>query len=363
MIWEDLRVERQAFYGSLALHLILALLLLLGANPFRSASERDQGIRPIQAHLVAETIGPNPEKGPSPMPEVPVDQGAGQGRPESSPPALSQAAEQPAQAEPLPEAIGPAQEESGGRLQAEAERLAAEEQARLEAEERARRQAETERHRAEQQAREERVRRQAEREARERAEAERRRQAEERARLQDRAERQRLQEEAERLAAEEQARLEAELAQARQRQLAEESKRLAEIEERRLAEEQRRLAGQVQPPYPQSQAEPQTPRQTGGAPFAQDLSEAQRYIPIIRERVRQFWERPVASGAGLSAVVRVRLLPGGEVIPGSVQIVKSSGQTAFDQSVIAAVYRASPLPVPAGAAFAPFREFDLTFRP
>jgi len=63
-------------------------------------------------------------------------------------------------------------------------------------------------------------------------------------------------------------------------------------------------------------------------------------------------------------VVSVRLIPGGEVVPNSVRIVQSSGHPAFDQSVVAAVYNASPLPVPSGPSFERFfREFDLTFSP
>jgi colicin import membrane protein len=62
--------------------------------------------------------------------------------------------------------------------------------------------------------------------------------------------------------------------------------------------------------------------------------------------------------------VSVRLIPGGEVVPNSVRVVQSSGNTAFDQSVVAAVYGASPLPVPSGPLFDRyFREFDFTFTP
>jgi colicin import membrane protein len=51
------------------------------------------------------------------------------------------------------------------------------------------------------------------------------------------------------------------------------------------------------------------------------------------------------------------------VIPDSVSVVRGSGNAAFDQSVIAAVYNASPIPVPSGPAFERFREFDLKFSP
>jgi len=62
-------------------------------------------------------------------------------------------------------------------------------------------------------------------------------------------------------------------------------------------------------------------------------------------------------------VVRVRLLPGGEVMPGSVRVLRSSGNGAFDRSVESAVYKASPLPVPSGGLFESFRDLRLEFEP
>jgi colicin import membrane protein len=42
--------------------------------------------------------------------------------------------------------------------------------------------------------------------------------------------------------------------------------------------------------------------------------------------------------------VEVRLIPSGDVV--EAKIVRSSGNPAFDRSVEAAVFKASPLPVP-----------------
>jgi colicin import membrane protein len=62
--------------------------------------------------------------------------------------------------------------------------------------------------------------------------------------------------------------------------------------------------------------------------------------------------------------VNLRLEPGGQVIPGSVKVVQSSGHGAFDQSVISAVYKASPLPVPDGNEFDElFQDFNFRFTP
>jgi colicin import membrane protein len=64
----------------------------------------------------------------------------------------------------------------------------------------------------------------------------------------------------------------------------------------------------------------------------------------------------------LSTDVLISLAPDGSVL--SVQVQKSSGSTAFDNSAVAAVYKSSPLPVPSDPqAFAVFRQFKLTLHP
>jgi colicin import membrane protein len=95
----------------------------------------------------------------------------------------------------------------------------------------------------------------------------------------------------------------------------------------------------------------------------QFAKEVDHFIPVIRDKVRQFWVRPPALMGELVTVVSLRLMPGGDLIPNSVSVVQSSGNTAFDQSVIAAVYNASPIPVPSGPPFERFREFNLKFSP
>jgi colicin import membrane protein len=147
----------------------------------------------------------------------------------------------------------------------------------------------------------------------------------------------------------------------RQRQAEAELAQRVAVEERRFAED---LARHQTEPVPAEAAAADQEADVFAALAAEQLArEAERYIPAIQERIAQFWVRPLASGRGLSSVVALRLIPGGEVVPNSVHIVTSSGLSAFDQSAIAAVYHASPLPVPTGAAFAPFREFYFTFQP
>ncbi len=90
---------------------------------------------------------------------------------------------------------------------------------------------------------------------------------------------------------------------------------------------------------------------------------AQKWVPLIQERIQQFWIQPPGSWEGQSALVNVKLEPNGQVLSNQVTIVQSSGHPSFDQSVVAAIYDASPLPVPSGREFEPFRDFDLRLRP
>ena len=86
------------------------------------------------------------------------------------------------------------------------------------------------------------------------------------------------------------------------------------------------------------------------------------FIPYIQERIQRNWLRPPGSPAGLSCLVKVRLIPGGDVV--SVNVVRSSGDVVFDRSVEDAVLKASPLPLPADAnLFKHFREINFNFDP
>lgn len=101
----------------------------------------------------------------------------------------------------------------------------------------------------------------------------------------------------------------------------------------------------------------------GSQPTAPSRAIAREWVPAIQERIQQFWIHPPGAWQGRAAVVNVQLEPGGEVVPNKVRIVESSGNPTFDQSVVAAIYDASPLPVPNGRDFEPFRDFDLVMRP
>lgn len=86
-------------------------------------------------------------------------------------------------------------------------------------------------------------------------------------------------------------------------------------------------------------------------------------IGKIKQRVETKWNRPLSAKAGMSTLLRISLLPGGEV--GNVVVANSSGNPAFDASAVEAVRRASPLPVPddVGVFSQNFRNFTLKFSP
>ncbi|CAM3534919.1 cell envelope integrity protein TolA [Parendozoicomonas haliclonae] len=61
---------------------------------------------------------------------------------------------------------------------------------------------------------------------------------------------------------------------------------------------------------------------------------------VIRQLVEDQWSRPASAKRGMETVLRIQLLPTGELI--SVQIVTGSGDEAFDRSAWQAVERAAP---------------------
>ena len=82
----------------------------------------------------------------------------------------------------------------------------------------------------------------------------------------------------------------------------------------------------------------------------------------IGAKVRQNWNKPPGSMAGLETVISVKVQRTGEVV--SVKVVKSSGDDFFDRSAENAVYKASPLPFPDELRYYEFiKEFNFKFVP
>ncbi len=87
-----------------------------------------------------------------------------------------------------------------------------------------------------------------------------------------------------------------------------------------------------------------------------------RYQALIQQAISEHWVIPPGADRKASSTLKIRLAQDGTVL--DVSIVRSSGDPALDYSARAAVFKASPLPVPRDAtAFATFREFQLKAKP
>jgi colicin import membrane protein len=167
--------------------------------------------------------------------------------------------------------------------------------------------------------------------------------------------------------------------QERQRKIREdqeiERKRLADLERRRKIEEQRvaKLKAereaeekrQWEATEARARAEREQQMQAELA-VEQRLNTAIRagkldqYLDMIVQRINRNWLRPPSVTEGLECVVKVRQIPGGEVV--DVQIGKCNGGAAAKRSIEAAVYRSSPLPEPTDPSLFD-GDLQITFRP
>lgn len=152
-----------------------------------------------------------------------------------------------------------------------------------------------------------------------------------------------------------------------------EAKKQAELAAKRKAAEAKKqaaLAAKRKAEAERKAAEAELRRQVAAEEAAQQKAAAEMaaqravvgYTRAIARQVEQSWLRPPGLPTGLNCDVRVTLIPSGAVM--GVQIVRSSGNGAFDRSVIDAVHKASPLPVPADpAVFARMRVITFNFHP
>jgi len=206
--------------------------------------------------------------------------------------------------------------------------------------------------------------------ARQKAEAEKLREAELKKKQEEELAKQRQVAERKKKEAEEKEKKKQEEELAKQRQVAERKKKEAEekekekqkraAEEERRKEDKRRQQAAEQTLQEQLAAEEKARQRAAFA--ARSATEIDKYRLLIRQRVSRSWNRPVGVAKGLKCVVRVRLTPTGEVV--AVNVVPSSGNALFDSSVVNAVYKAAPLPLPEDPAlFEYFREIEFLFNP
>lgn len=126
----------------------------------------------------------------------------------------------------------------------------------------------------------------------------------------------------------------------------EEAKRKAEADKKRKADEERaKREAELQRALEAEQSSQQN---------AQVIN---AFALAVTERVTSNWVRPPATDLGLKVKLRVRVSDNGSVL--AVQVVQTSGNSAFDRSAEAAVYKSDPLPTPPPGV----RELNFTFDP
>lgn len=132
----------------------------------------------------------------------------------------------------------------------------------------------------------------------------------------------------------------------RQRKVAEEERKRKEEEARKQAEERARQEALRK----QLQAEED-------ARTAQIIGSVQRtWAQMLSAAIARNWRRPLGVGDSLRCQIEIELLPNGQVV--NVRVVRSSGVPAFDDSVVTAALKSSPLPLPSD-----MRAFERTLRP
>ncbi len=140
-----------------------------------------------------------------------------------------------------------------------------------------------------------------------------------------------------------------------------EAKRIADAAQAKQEAETRRKQQEVLAQQMQSEIDDLANSATNAALAKQQAAQLREFTLAINRKIKSQWRRPPQVSGQLSTLMRITLIPGGEVT--SVIVTKSSGNEAFDASVKDAVLRASPLPVPADAAVFRdnFRIFSLNY--
>lgn len=202
------------------------------------------------------------------------------------------------------------------------------------------------------------------------------RREEQRRQEQARAEAQRVQEqqrqEAQRQEQQERAtalrRQEQEQRQAEQQRVAEAQKQREE-QQRREQEQQRQqqaLAAQQEAVRQEQARQEQAQREAAAGEAARtDAELVMAYSAVIHDLVQQNWSRPPSARNGMVVVLRIRMVPTGDVL--DVTIEQSSGDFAFDRAAENAVLRVRRFTelqgMPTRLFDRNFRTFLLTFRP
>lgn len=157
-----------------------------------------------------------------------------------------------------------------------------------------------------------------------------------------------------------------ELAEQRERERQQEAERQRQAEEQQRREEEARRQAELAQQRQAEEAARQEAAEAAAAEQAEtDAELVGAYTAIIHDLVQQNWSRPPSARNDMTAVLRIQLVPTGEVV--DVEVVQSSGDAAFDRAAENAVYavgRFSELQgMPPRLFERNFRSLLLTFRP
>lgn len=146
-------------------------------------------------------------------------------------------------------------------------------------------------------------------------------------------------------------------AEAAKKKAAEEAKKKAAVEAARKAAEEKKAQALAELLAEDTQRQ-QAVADTRGSQVAGDFDD------LIRMRAAQGWTRPPSARNNMSVTLRVNMLPDGTIT--AVNVSRSSGDSPFDNSAVAAVKNIGRLTEMQGLSaqdFQPYRSFTMTFTP
>lgn len=140
-----------------------------------------------------------------------------------------------------------------------------------------------------------------------------------------------------------------------------EAKRLAQLKKQRENEELEKQMRQEEAELLAKQLKAEE-QQLAAAKKQQQQTEIDKYTALITHAIGRHWIQPDTVADEISCVLLIRLGQTGDVE--KVSLVSSSGDSVLDRSAIAAVNKASPLPVPEDPELlVKFREIRLKVKP
>ena len=136
-----------------------------------------------------------------------------------------------------------------------------------------------------------------------------------------------------------------------------ERKRLEDLERQRKENERLKQEAETAERQRQLNAEVAAESQRLEAMNAGELS---AYQFAIMQQLQRNWIEPATAITGIECIVHVKQLPSGEVV--NVAVGTCNGDDSVRRSIEAAVYKASPLPLPSNPSLFD-RNLTITFRP